>query len=101
MALRTGSRASLVHARGRGSWCLFPGLQLDGVLVPLNYIHAYTFKHFLPVFARAWWEELVCRWLLIGPQGPGGRVMGDTGEVVYVRVTWRVLVEWQRFKRSR
>lgn len=48
-ALRTGSSASLVHARGRGSWCIFPGLQLDGVLVPLNYIHAYTFKHFLPV----------------------------------------------------
>lgn len=32
-------------------------------------------------------EEVVCRWLLIGPQGPGGWVMGDTGEVVYVLET--------------
>lgn len=32
-------------------------------------------------------EEVVCRWLLIGPQGPEGWVIVDTGEVVYVSET--------------
>ena len=41
-------------------------------------------KRSLPVSAGAWWEKVVCRWLLIGPQGPWGRVTGDAGAVVYV-----------------
>lgn len=59
---------------GGGGW----GLQ-DGALMPLNYIHppplpsqTHTVRHSPCVSAGAWWAKVVCRWLLIGPQGSGG-----------------------------
>lgn len=79
------------------NWWIFPGLKLDGALVPLNYLHlpfllpslthTHIHIHIQTLPARVCWsmaEEAFCRWLLIGPQGPGGRVMGDTRNVVYV-----------------
>lgn len=89
---RKGSIAFLMHTRGRGSWSIFPGLELDGVLAPLNYIHLLlsfsSLKHTQSntpcLFAGVWWEKVVCRWPLIGPQGPGEWVIWDNSEVVYV-----------------
>lgn len=81
----------LVHTRGGEAGVYSLDSWLDGVLVPLNYLHllalSLSHTHIQTLPACVCWsvlEEVVCRWLLIGPQGPEGWVMGDTGEVVYV-----------------
>lgn len=75
-----GSSASLVHKRGGEAG----GYSLDSSLTralelhpPPSLKHTHTFKHSLPVCWSVV-EEVVCRWLLIGPQGLGRGVIGDT-----------------------
>lgn len=94
------------HGRGQGRWWLFPGL--DGVLVPLNCLYlpflplslTHTNTHALAHVCQSVVEEVVCRWLLIGPQGPGGWVMGDTNETVCVFEIQTVFVAKVMVQRS-
>lgn len=90
------------HGGGEGKVVDIPWTRLDGALVPLNCLHlpflSLSQKHthiFQTHSAYVCWsvvEEVVCRWLLIGPQGPGGWVTGDTGETVCVFEVHRVFV---------
>lgn len=96
------------HRRGRGRWWLFPGLNSMEYSCPwtvssspfcLSLSHTQTHTHSAHV-CQSVVEEVVCRWLLIGPQGPGGWVMGDTDETVCVFEIQTVFVTKVMVQRS-
>lgn len=98
-----------MHTReGPGKVVAIPWTQLDGVLVPLNCLYlpflplslTHTNTHALAHVCQSVVEEVVCRWLLIGPQGPGGWVMGDTNETVCVFEIQTVFVAKVMVQRS-
>lgn len=84
-SLGTGSSAWQVHMEGKGSWWIFPGLELDEGLVPLNSFHLLQYKHSLPVFAGAWRRRLSADGCLLGPRVSEGGIRGDSELFMHLR----------------